>query len=85
MSVKKILYSVLYTLLVIYCISAMVFLVSSGGPDDFWQALNPYYQLDTWLFIFGWSLGKWGYVLMVVLWFILFGAIYQFVDKPSFH
>lgn len=85
MAVKKILRTFLFTLLVIYCISAMVFLVSTGGPDDFWQAFNPQYQIDTWLFVFGWSLGNWGYALMIILWLVLFGSIYQIIDKPFFN
>jgi len=80
MTFKKILLTTVFTILLIYLVSLVVLLVSSGGPSNNWQALNPIYQHETWLFVFGWSLGYWGYGLMIVLWLLLFWVVYQFVN-----
>jgi len=84
MTFKKIILTAVFTILVIYIVSLVVLLVSSGGPTNYWQAFNPMYQHETWLFVFGWSLGYWGYALMVVLWLLLFTVVYQFVNKSFF-
>ncbi len=84
MAFKKILLTTAFTILLIYLVSLVVLLVSSGGPTNYWQAFNPIYQHETWLFVFGWSLGNWGYALMVVLWLLLFTVVYQFVNKTFF-
>lgn len=84
MTFKKILLTALFTVLLIYLVSLVVLLISSGGPTNYWQAFNPMYQHETWLFVFGWSLGNWGYALMVVLWLLLFTVVYQFVNKTFF-
>jgi hypothetical protein len=81
MTFKKILLTTAFTILLIYLVSLVVLLISSGGPTNYWQAFNPIYQHETWLFVFGWSLGNWGYALMVVLWLLLFTVVYQFVNK----
>lgn len=84
MTFKKILLTALFTVLLIYLVSLVVLLISSGGPTNYWEAFNPMYQHETWLFVFGWSLGNWGYALMVVLWLLLFTVVYQFVNKSFF-
>ncbi|WP_438065445.1 hypothetical protein [Flavobacterium sp. TSSA_36] len=84
MNLKKILFTALLTVVVIYVISAMVLLVSSGGPSNLWQAFNPLYQHETWMFVFSWSLNDWGIPVMTLLWFLLFYAIFQIVDKTFF-
>ena len=84
MTFKKILLTTAFTILLIYLVSLVVLLISSGGPTNYWQAFNPIYQHETWLFVFGWSLGNWGYALMVVLWLLLFTVVYQFVNKTFF-
>ncbi|WP_159691468.1 hypothetical protein [Flavobacterium sp. 9R] len=84
MTFKKILLTTVFTILLIYLVSLVVLLISSGGPTNYWQAFNPIYQHETWLFVFGWSLGNWGYALMVVLWLLLFTVVYQFVNKTFF-
>lgn len=84
MTFKKILLSACLTVLVIYLVSLVVLLLSSGGPTNYWEAFNPIYQHETWLFVFGWSLGNWGYALMAVLWLLLFTVVYQLVNKPSY-
>lgn len=84
MTFKKILLTTVFTILLIYLVSLVVLLVSSGGPTNYWQAFNPIYQHETWLFVFGWSLGNWGYALMVILWLLLFTVVYQFVNKTFF-
>lgn len=84
MTFKKILLTTVFTVLLIYLVSLVVLLISSGGPTNYWQAFNPMYQHETWLFVFGWSLGNWGYALMVVLWLLLFTVVYQFVNKTFF-
>ena len=84
MTFKKILLTALFTILLIYLVSLVVLLISSGGPTNYWEAFNPMYQHETWLFVFGWSLGNWGYALMVVLWLLLFTVVYQFVNKTFF-
>lgn len=84
MTFKKILLTTVFTVLLIYLVSLVVLLISSGGPTNYWQAFNPMYQHETWLFVFGWSLGNWGYALMVVLWLLLFTVVYQFVNKSFF-
>lgn len=84
MTFKKILLSACLTVLVIYLVSLVVLLLSSGGPTNYWEAFNPIYQHETWLFVFGWSLGYWGYALMAVLWLLLFTVVYQLVNKPSY-
>ena len=81
MTFKKILLTTVFTVLLIYLVSLVVLLLSSGGPTYHWEAFNPMYQHETWLFVFGWSLGYWGYALMVVLWLLLFTVVYQFVNK----
>jgi hypothetical protein len=80
MNVKKIILSVIGTVFVIYSVSLVVLLVASSGPSDYWQAFNPIYQHETWLIIFGLSLGNWGYVVMVIAWLLLFWSVYQFVN-----
>jgi hypothetical protein len=80
MTFKKIILTAVFTILVIYIVSLVVLLVSSGGPTNYWQAFNPMYQNETWLFVFGWSLGYWGYGLMVILWLLLFWAMYQLIN-----
>ena len=84
MTFKKILLTTVFTVLLIYLVSLIVLLLSSGGPTNHWEAFNPMYQHETWLFVFGWSLGYWGYALMVVLWLLLFTVVYQFVNKTFF-
>lgn len=84
MNFKKIILTVLLTVLFTYIVSSVVLLISSGGPSDYWQALNPIYQHETWAFVFVWSLGNWGFLVMILLWFLLFFAIYQIVDKTFF-
>nr|WP_315140822.1 hypothetical protein [uncultured Flavobacterium sp.] len=84
MTFKKILLTTAFTILLIYLVSLVVLLISSGGPTNYWQAFNPIYQHETWLFVFGWSLGNWGYALMVVLWLLLFTVVFQFVNKTFF-
>ncbi|MGL2999576.1 hypothetical protein [Flavobacterium sp. RSSB_23] len=84
MTFKKILLTTVFTVLLIYLVSLVVLLISSGGPTNYWEAFNPMYQHETWLFVFGWSLGNWGYALMVVLWLLLFTVVYQFVNKTFF-
>lgn len=84
MTFKKILLTTVFTFLLIYLVSLVVLLISSGGPTNYWEAFNPMYQHETWLFVFGWSLGNWGYALMVVLWLLLFTVVYQFVNKSFF-
>lgn len=84
MTFKKILLTTVFTVLLIYLVSLVVLLISSGGPTNYWQAFNPMYQHETWLFVFGWSLGNWGYALMVVLWLLLFTVVFQFVNKTFF-
>jgi hypothetical protein len=80
MNFKKIVLSALFTVLLIYLVSLVVLMLASGGPSNPWQAFDPFYQHDTWLFVFGWSLGYWGYVLMVLLWLLLFWAMYQLIN-----
>lgn len=84
MTLKKILLTTVFTILLIYLVSLAVLLLSSGGPTNHWEAFNPIYQHETWLFVFGWSLGNWGYVLMTVLWLLLFSVVYLFVNKTFF-
>ncbi|CAN1515708.1 hypothetical protein MCETHM1_00931 [Flavobacteriaceae bacterium] len=84
MNLKKIILCALLTVLFIYIVSVVVLLIASSGPNNQWQAFDPFYQHDIWLFVFVWSLGKWGYALMVVLWFIIFVAMYQIANKNFF-
>ena len=84
MTFKKILLTTVFTVLLIYLVSLVVLLLSSGGPTNHWAAFNPMYQHETWLFVFGGSLGYWGYALMVVSWLLLFTVVYQFVNKTFF-
>lgn len=82
---KNIVLSACLTIVLIYLVSLVVLLLSSGGPTNHWEAFNPLYQHETWLFVFGFSLGNWGYALMVVLWLLLFSVVFQFVNKTLFN
>ncbi|CAM3003022.1 hypothetical protein SAMN05444143_10624 [Flavobacterium succinicans] len=84
MNYKKIILTAILTVLIIYVVSSVVLLLSSGGPSDYWQAFNPIYQHETWMFVFSWSLGDWGFLVMTILWFLLYSSIFLIVDKPFF-
>ncbi|MGL5111434.1 MAG: hypothetical protein ACRC6O_02220 [Flavobacterium sp.] len=84
MKIKKIILTAFMTVLIIYVVSLAVLLLSSGGPSDYWVAFNPLYQHETWVFVFSYSLGNWGYLVMTLLWFMLYAAIYQMVDNTFF-
>jgi len=76
---KYTLISTAVTLLILY-IGTGFLLLSDYGAN---KAFNPGEQINTWLFVFGWSMGKLGYVLMAFLILLFFVFIRWLILKIS--
>jgi hypothetical protein len=81
LNLKKISFSFFLSILFTYIISIIILYFTNGNDTNILQIFNPKYQLETWLFVFGWSLGVWGYILMAILFLTIFSLIYRLVSR----
>lgn len=58
---KKNFLAIIITLLIMYLITASIMF-----DGDHYAAFNPYWQVKLWLFVFGWSMGSIGYVIILL-------------------
>lgn len=84
MNIKKIVISLLLTFFLIYLISVVILFISYRDNEKWIQILNPIFQLETWLFVFGWSLGNYGYFLMGLLALLIYLGVFGILNKYYF-
>lgn len=74
---RNTLISIAVTLVILY-IGTGCLLLSDSGIE---KAFNPVEQVNIWLFVFAWSMGTFGYVLMAILIFLFFLLIRWLILK----
>ncbi len=84
MNLKRIGVSLILTLLLIYSISVIILFISYRNNENWMQIFNPIFQVETWLFVFGWSLGNYGYFLISLLVLLMFLGIFGILNKYYF-
>ena len=75
---KKNFLAIIITLLIMYLMTVGIMF-----DGDHYAAFNPYWQVKLWFFVFGWSIGYIGYVLMALLILLFFILIRWLLNKAK--